>query len=221
MNEICFENVDFTYGRDSVLSGACVAFNKGEIVCLTGPSGAGKSTIFKLLLSVFTPTSGNILLNGKERTCLTAKERGLFAYVPQGKFLFSGTIYENLTFFTDKESEDLETRVKNALTVACAEFVWELPQGLQTVLGEGGVGLSEGQTQRLAVARAILSDRPILLLDEATSALDGETECRLLENIRALQNKTCFIVTHRPAALAIADRIIAVENGGIYEKNGL
>ncbi len=216
LSEIVLENVDFTYGRDIVLSGAEIALKKGEIVCLTGPSGAGKSTVFKLLLSVYKPTAGCVWLNGAEKTPLTEKNRELFAYVPQGKFLFSGTIYENLTFFSEGV-DGLEQRVENALKVACAEFVWDLPQGLQTPLGEGGAGLSEGQTQRLAVARAILSDRPILLLDEATSALDGETECRLLENIRALSNKTCLIVTHRPAALAIADRVLTVENGKIVE----
>ncbi len=218
MQEIRLENVVFTYGRDTVLSEANISLKKGEIVCLTGPSGAGKSTVFKLLLHVFMPTSGAMFLCGEENLPLTAKARSLFAYVPQGKFLFSGTIYENLTFFTDKSETDLSERVKRALQIACADFVWELPQGLETPLGENGVGLSEGQMQRLAVARAILSDRPILLLDEATSALDGETECRLLENIRALQNKTCLIVTHRPAALAIADRILVVENGKIQEK---
>lgn len=222
MREISFENVAFTYGRESVLADACGVIKKGEIVCLTGASGSGKSTIFKLLLNVYAPTQGDIRLKGdyaqENGMSLTAQERSLFAYVPQGNFLFSGTIYENLTFFADKkENEDLNIRVEKALQTACAEFVYELPQGLQTPLNENGGGLSEGQTQRLAVARAILSDRPILLLDEATSALDGETESRLLENIRALKDKTCLIVTHRPAALNIADRILTVENGKIIE----
>lgn len=222
MREISFENVAFTYGRESVLTDACGVIKKGEIVCLTGASGSGKSTIFKLLLNVYSPTQGDIRLKGdyaqENGMPLTAQERSLFAYVPQGNFLFSGTIYENLTFFADKkENEDLNIRVEKALQTACAEFVYELPQGLQTPLNENGGGLSEGQTQRLAVARAILSDRPILLLDEATSALDGETESRLLENIRALKDKTCLIVTHRPAALNIADRILTVEDGKIIE----
>lgn len=221
LQRIAFENVAFTYGRDSVLTGANATIEKGEIVCLTGASGAGKSTLFKLLLNVFTPTDGGLYLcdmDGDKKP-LTAESRGLFAYVPQGKFLFSGTIYENLTFFSEEEQpQDIDERIKTALKVACAEFVWDLPQGLQTPLTEGGGGLSEGQTQRLAVARAILSDRPILLLDEATSALDGETEKKLLENIRALKDKTCLIVTHRPAALVIADRVLAVENGKILEK---
>ena len=219
LTEISVEGLGFTYGRDNVLQNANATIKKGEIVCLTGASGSGKSTLFKLLLNVFSPNDGGLWLDdGKgNKQPLTAQERGLFAYVPQGKFLFSGTIYENLTFFNENDV-DLETRLANALEVACAEFVWDLPQGLQTPLAEGGAGLSEGQMQRLAVARAILSDRPILLLDEATSALDSDTEQRLLENVRALKDKTCLIVTHRPAALAIADRILAVENGKIIEK---
>ena len=212
------KGVTFTYGRDTVLSGADAIVKKGEIVCLTGASGAGKSTVFKLILSVYERAEGTIslLFNDGSSMPLTAKERLLFAYVPQGKFLFSGTIYENLTFFAENPEKTVtQERIRSALEIACAQFVWDLPQGLQTPLGEGGVGLSEGQTQRLAVARAILSDRPILLLDEATSALDGETERRLLENIKALENKTCLIVTHRPAALDIADAVLRVESGKI------
>lgn len=220
--KIEFDGVRFDYGRESVLSEINASIGKGEIVCLTGPSGAGKSTLFKLLLNVFTPTSGKLWLkgnfDGEERFELTAKHRGLFAYVPQGNFLFSGTIYENLTFFSEEnDPEILNEKIEKALRIACAEFVWELPQGLQTPLAESGGGLSEGQTQRLAVARAILSERSVLLLDEATSALDGDTERKLLENIRGLRDKTCLIVTHRPAALDIADRILTIENGRINE----
>ncbi|MBE5752392.1 MAG: ABC transporter ATP-binding protein [Clostridiales bacterium] len=223
MQGICFDNVTFNYGRESVLCGANIYMKKGDIVCLTGASGAGKSTVFKLLLNVFFPSSGSLALQGEfgdsAQVPLTAKERSLFAYVPQGHFMFSGTIYENLTFFASETDEKrLREKVDGAIETACAEFVYDLPQGLQTPLSEGGGGLSEGQTQRLAVARALLSERPILLLDEATSALDGETEQRMLENIRALKNKTCLIVTHRPAALALADKILVVENGKIFEK---
>lgn len=222
MTNITLENVNFTYGRETVFSGAHITLEKGEIICLTGPSGAGKSTVFKLLLSVFKPTSGEIYLRGNfENTTklLTETERTLFAYVPQGNFLFSGTIYENLAFFANEMDENrLTEKMQNALKVACAEFVLDLPQGLQTVLTEGGGGLSEGQLQRLAVARAILSDRPILLLDEATSALDADTERRLLENIARLNDKTCLIVTHRPKALEIADTVLLVENGKIIEQ---
>ena len=213
LSEIRFEGIRFTYGRDIIFDSVNAAFKKGEIVCLTGPSGAGKSTVFKLLLAVFKPTDGEIYLDGEK---LNAKHRGLFAYVPQGNFLFSGTIYENLTFFSmEKDSNLLNEKIEIALKAACCEFVYELPEGLSTQLTERGGGLSEGQLQRLAVARALLSERPILLLDEATSALDSETEKTLLENIKNLQNRTCLIVTHRPAALSIANRVLTVDNGKI------
>ena len=148
-----------------------------------------------------------------EKIPVTAARRDLFAYVPQGNFLFSGTIYENLTFFCEKPVT--KEAIGAALESACAKFVYDLPEGLSTSLKERGGGLSEGQLQRLAVARALLSDRPILLLDEATSALDSDTEKALLCNIRAMKNKTCLIVTHRPAALEIADEVIRVEKGVI------
>ena len=220
MQAISFENVSFSYGREGIFNNANVRIHKGEIVCLTGPSGAGKSTIFRLLLSVYQPSSGKVSLcgdfNGENAIEISPAHRNLFAYVPQGNFLFSGTIYENLTFFApETEPTQLEKDIETALKVACAEFVYDLPQGLQTPLLEKGAGLSEGQLQRLAVARAILSQRPILLLDEATSALDGETEKRLLENIKALQGKTCLIVTHRHAALQFADKVLHVDGGTI------
>lgn len=217
MQSIRINGVSFTYGRENIFQDAAAEIKKGEIICLTGPSGAGKSTIFKLLLNVFSPTNGAFDLETAEGGIpLTARERVLFAYVPQGNFLFSGTIKENLLFFLKNEDEEcLEERIENALRTACAEFVFDLPDGLDTVLSERGEGLSEGQIQRLAVARALISNRPILLLDEATSALDGETEEKLLENIKSLKNKTCLIVTHRPAALSIADRVLSIENGKI------
>jgi ATP-binding cassette subfamily B protein len=216
LSAIHFENVDFTYGRESVLSSAYATIEKGKIICLTGASGSGKSTLFKLLLHVFRQNEGEIVLEYSDRkTPLTEAHRALFAYVPQGNFLFSGTIRENLNFFTEDTVSD--TCIENALKIACAEFVYDLPNGLDTVLLEGGSGLSEGQRQRLAVARAILSNRPILLLDEATSALDNDTEATMLQNLRALQNKTCLIVTHRPAALEIADHVLHIENGKINQ----
>ncbi len=224
IRNITLTNVCFSYDRDIVLQNANASIRKGEIVCLTGPSGAGKSTIFKLLLNVFTPGQGslNVQTNEGQQYPLTANERNLFAYVPQGNFLFSGSIYENLVFFAERENQSFSKEdIQNALQAACADFVNTLPQGLQTKLGEGGEGLSEGQLQRLNVARAILSNRPILLLDEATSALDGATEERLLQNIRKLQNKTCLIVTHRPAALAVADRVLRVEGGNIEQVENL
>ena len=141
--------------------------------------------------------------------------RKLFAYVPQGNGLFSGTLRENVTFF---QTEAEEGAVWEALRVACADsFVRELPEGLDTVLGEHGCGLSEGQMQRVAVARAILSGAPVLLLDEAKSALDEVTEAKLLENIAALQNRTCLIVTHRKAALEICNRHLVIKDTRVSE----
>ena len=220
ITSISFENLAFTYGREEILTDMSAQINKGETVCLTGPSGAGKSTIFKLLLQVYQPTLGSITLQMQEgESPLTAKERGLFAYVPQGNFLFSGTIYENLAFFSSETNTDIiKEKMLACLKTACAEFVLELPQGLDTVLSEGGAGLSEGQLQRLAVARALLSDRPILLLDEATSALDADTEKCLIENIANLKNKTCILVTHRPKALEIADKVLHIEHGKVTQK---
>ncbi len=210
MPSIRFENVSFTYGRNPIFTQANATVEKGNIVCIVGESGSGKSTLFKLLLSVYAPQEGALFAGERK---LTAGERGLFAYVPQGNFLFSGTIYENMSFFAEGERTITKEEVEEALRLACADFVWELPEGLNTSLKERGGGLSEGQLQRLAIARAILSNRPILLLDEATSALDSETEKAVLENIRKVQGKTCLIVTHRPAALDIADRILSVDGG--------
>jgi len=217
---IRLEGVEFSYGRERIFENAEAELKKGEIICVTGASGSGKSTLFRLLLSVYKPTQGKIQLEYGDKTqALSQKTRELFAYVPQGNFLFSGSIRENLLFFTEEtEGADTDLRLKEALTKACADFVYGLPEGLDTLLTERGGGLSEGQLQRLAVARAFMSNRPILLLDEATSALDGETEEKLLENIKKMPNKTCIIVTHRPAALAIADRILKVENGQIIKQ---
>lgn len=218
-DEIAMHGVRFSYGREIIFDNADFSVKKGEIVCLQGASGAGKSTVFKLLLNVFKPIDGktSVVYNNSEYD-LDETRRSLFAYVPQGNFLFSGTIYENLTFFCDETAID-DKKIENALRVACADFVFDLPEGLNTSLTERGGGLSEGQLQRLAVARAVLSDRPVLLLDEATSALDGETEKKMLENIKALQGKTCLIVTHREAALSIADRTLIVEDHIIKQIN--
>ena len=142
---------------------------------------------------------------------MTAGWRGLFSYVPQGNQLMSGTIRQVVTF-ADEADMKREAEIRRALTIACADqFINELPDGLDTQLGERGAGLSEGQMQRIAIARAIFSDRPILLLDEATSALDEETEAKLLDNLRSMTDKTVIIVTHRPAALDITDKIIHFE----------
>lgn len=208
-------DLTFSYDRDDIFSSTSLSIPARKIICVTGNSGSGKSTLFRLLMNVYLPSSGGIYLRSmNNEKLLTAKERSLFAYVPQGNFLFSGTIYENLTFFCEKEHISQE-KIRKAIEISCADFVYELPQGLETKLCERGAGLSEGQLQRLAIARALISERPVLLLDESTSALDAETERKVLQNLKELNDKTCLIVTHRPAALEIADGVVRVEKGKI------
>ena len=192
-----------------VLHTVSVGLKKGESVAVVGPSGQGKSTVLKLLLCLYPVSEGaRVLETTSGEVPLTASHRGLFAYVPQGNRIFSGTVRETLTFgdgaFSDEE-------IWRALDVAAAAFVRELPAGLDTVLGERGAGLSEGQLQRLAIARAILSGHPILLLDEATSALDEGTEAQLLDNLKHMTDRTVLIVTHRPRVRDACDRVWEIE----------
>ncbi len=196
-----------------------ICVRKGEYVALTGPSGCGKSTVLKLLMCVYQPDSGAGFLrfkDGSERE-LDAGWRRLFAYVPQGNVLMSGSIRQVVSFAAPERAGH-EDEIRDALKIACAEeFVGELENGVDTPLGERGTGLSEGQMQRIAIARALFAESPILLLDEATSALDEATEMRLLENLRNMTDRTVLIVTHRPAALSICDRILQLTESGIEE----
>ncbi|MBR6531259.1 MAG: ABC transporter ATP-binding protein [Clostridia bacterium] len=211
LRTIDFENITFKYNRDLIFENASVTINKGDFAAITGISGIGKSTLLKLLLGVIYPENGQITLSdGTSSRIVDKATRNLFSYVPQGNMLLSGTLYENITFMCeDKTKEDIQRAVR----ISCAdEFVSELPDGLQTVIGERGMGLSEGQVQRIAIARAILYDAPILLLDEATSALDEATEERLLRNLRELDDRTCIIITHKPAALNVCNKEIRIDN---------
>ena len=187
-----------------------VEIGKGEYVAFTGHSGCGKSTALMLLMGIYKPDSGSCYmrdLSGSEIE-LTSSWHRLYAYVPQGNKLMSGTVRDIVSFADKKASGDVE-RINSALRIACAdEFINELDNGIDTVLGERGTGLSEGQMQRIAIARAIFSEAPVLILDEATSALDDVTEKKVLENLRALTDKTVVIVTHRPAALEICDKAV-------------
>lgn len=211
-----FRGVSFAYGQNEVFTDADFEIRKQDFVVISGISGIGKSTLFKLLLGVLTPDGGEITVTAGGRTYPADKNtRGLFAYVPQGNLLFSGTVRDNIRFIKEDATDE---EVLRAAKIACADtFIDELPAGLDTLLGEGGSGLSEGQMQRIAVARAILTDAPVLLLDEATSALDEETEARLLQNIRALENKTCLIISHKKAAYAVCTRELTVKNGTVRD----
>jgi ATP-binding cassette subfamily B protein len=222
-DEIRVSGVTFRYedGTDDVLQGASCTIRKGDFVALTGPSGGGKSSLFHLLLGIYAPSEGEVKVHGKEsgqgcrETWMNAgvDTRGLFAYVPQGNYLFSGTLRENLTMFADQVSQE---QVEEAIRVACLEeLVAEI--GLDAELGERGSGISEGQAQRVAVARALIKGAEILLLDESTSALDEETEARMLKNLSALRDKTCLIVTHRRAALSVCNRELRISDGKLDE----
>ncbi len=211
-DRIALENVSFQYedGTDEVLLNVTASIRRGDFIALTGRSGGGKTSLFHLLLGLYRPTHGAVVFeSGAERILAGRGTRALFAYVPQGNTLFSGTLRENLTRFTDSASD---TEVIAAAKAACIDdLVAEI--GLDAVLGEHGVGLSEGQAQRVAVARALLSRAPILLLDEATSALDEATEANMLTNIGRMRDKTVLIVTHRRAALDICDVRWHIEEG--------
>jgi ABC-type bacteriocin/lantibiotic exporter with double-glycine peptidase domain len=183
----------------------------GKITAVMGPSGEGKTTLLRLLLGIVHPKEGTLEILAEDGTSLpiSAATRRLFAYVPQENTMFSGTVRENMRLIKPDATDE---ELFEALRLACAEdFIRELPLGLDAPIREQGGGFSEGQVQRLCIARALLSDAPILLMDEATSALDMATETQVLENIMTSQrNRTCILTTHRPSVLKISHRIYQV-----------
>jgi ATP-binding cassette, subfamily B, bacterial len=217
---IRFEGVSFAYGTEkTVLNNVHADIQPGEIIGIVGTSGKGKTTLIRLLLSLVSPAKGRVYFTDGKGKKLEAcsSTRAFISYVPQGNTLFSGTIAENLRIgYSEANDDELET----AARAACAwEFIEALPEGLDTVIGERGLGLSEGQAQRIAIARALLRKAPIIIFDEATSALDADTELEILNTIRDLNPlRTCIIITHRKAALHICSRVLKLEEGQIQEQ---
>ena len=211
MTGIGAESLCFAYDRDRVFDGADFLLPKGQFGVIVGHSGIGKSTLLKLMLGIFHPQEGQLYAATKDGPLvLDRSTRRLFAYVPQGNLLISGTLRENLLL---TRPDATEAEIQEAIHIsAMDDFLPSLPMGLDTVLGESAAGLSEGQAQRLSIARAILSQAPVLLLDEATSALDADTEVLVLKRLRDT-GKTCIAVTHRPAAIAISDWKLEVMDG--------
>lgn len=206
---VVFENVTFYYSGEEtpVVENFSLRLPLEGWTCLSGFSGRGKSTLFKLILGLYKPQTGSVYLETPEGEIpCDENTRHLFAYVPQDYALFSGTVLENLLLVAPDADE---TTRRKALELVQADFVFDMAEEENTTLRENNTGLSKGQIQRLAIARAILMDRPILLLDECTSALDAETEKNVLQNLRAL-GKGAILVTHRPEALETLDGVTAI-----------
>lgn len=213
------EDVNFSYNSTKIVfKNANIVANPGEIVALVGPSGEGKTTMVRLLLGLINAKSGSAVIkdiNGI--SCkISSETRRFFAYVPQGNTIFSGTIADNMRMVKPDASDD---EIIDALKTACAyDFVKKLPQGINSKVGERGGGFSEGQAQRISIARALLRKSPILLLDEATSALDVFTERQVLRNImNSGYARTCIVTTHRPSVLTMCDRVYRIDSGDVSD----
>lgn len=204
------KQMSFTYSRRKpVLNQVDLQIRQQEMIAIVGSSGSGKTTLFRILLGLLPPKEGEALLrSGDETIPLSPSTRAMFSYVPQDNVIFSGTIADMLRMVRPEATDE---EIYHALNLACAEdFVRALPEGIYSSVKERGSSLSEGQNQRLAIARAILADAPILLLDEVTSALDLETERKVLKNITSLSGKTCILTTHRPSVLSMCHHVYRI-----------
>lgn len=209
------ENVTFTYpgGRRKVLEHFTYDFKPGSLTAVLGETGSGKSTLVRLILALLQPDGGNITLYDKTRPVpVSPLTRGNFVYVPQGNTLVSGTLRDNLLL---GNPEATDGQMREALHTAAADFVRELPQGLDTPCGEMGTGISEGQAQRIAIARGLLRPGNIVLLDEPTSSLDSDTERTLLERLsHTIQGKTLIIITHQEQTARLCNAVIRMHPVG-------
>ena len=217
--EVRMRDVNFSYIEGTrVITQSSFQASPGEIVALVGPSGEGKTTMIRLILGLIRPEEGQAVIIGSDgrEVLMNAETRHLFAYVPQGNTILSGTIAENLRMVKEDATDE---EIIEALKVSCAwDFVEKMPDTINSSIGERGKGFSEGQAQRIAIARAVLRDAPILLLDEATSALDVTTERRVLRNIISQRpNKTCIVTTHRPSVLNMCQRVYRVMETHVTE----
>ena len=216
---VCMKGVNFAYLKDNkVIADSEFLASPGEIVALVGPSGEGKTTMIRLILGLIRPQDGTVMMRAVDgsKIEMNAETRHLFAYVPQGNTILSGTIAENMRMVKEDATDE---EIVEALKIACAwDFVEKMPETINSKIGERGRGFSEGQAQRIAIARAVLRDAPILLLDEATSALDVTTERRVLKNlIQQRPNKTCIVTTHRPSVLNLCQRVYRVVDTKVTE----
>ena len=217
--EVRMKDLNFSYTEGNrVITDSAFRAEPGEIVALVGPSGEGKTTMIRLILGLIRPEEGEVRLcaaDGQEIE-MNAETRHLFAYVPQGNTILSGTIAENMRMVKEEATDE---EIIEALKISCAwDFVEKLPDQINSSVGERGRGLSEGQAQRIAIARAVLRDAPILLMDEATSALDVATERMVLKNIvQKHPNKTCIVTTHRPSVLNLCQRVYRVMETRVTE----
>ena len=209
---IRLQNVGYAYedgGGDKVIDGLSFNFKPGSCTAILGETGAGKTTLVRMILALVQPQDGKIeIYHGSTHQALSPLHRCNFVYVPQGNTLMSGTIRENLRL---GKLDATDEEMLHALHVSCADFVNDLPDGLNTLCSEQGGGLSEGQAQRIAIARSLLRDRSVMLFDEATSALDPDTERQLLNNILSAHDKTIIFITHRPAVIDYCDQTLKLE----------